>query len=91
MSNSKIITIFAKQNLKIMKTKKEIAENQIRIQQEMQNAGFNIVTCGNCGSILLHEIEDETIECLCGHDMDLSDCPDLWYEGCQNNDEFKED
>ena len=74
-----------------MKTKKEIAENQIRIQQEMQNAGFNIVTCGNCGSTLLHEIEDETIECLCGHDMDLSDCPDLWYKGCQNNDEFKED
>jgi hypothetical protein len=23
--------------------------------------------------------------------MDLSDCPDLWYEGCQNNSEFDEE
>ena len=50
-----------------MKTKREIAENQIRIQEKMQSVGFNVVTCGNCGSILLHEIEDETIECLCVH------------------------
>ena len=53
---------------------------------------FNIVTCGNCGTILLQEISDETIECFfCGHDMDLSDCPDYWYEGCQDNVEFNED
>ena len=74
-----------------MKTKREIVENQIRIQERMQSAGFNVVTCGNCGSILLHETEDETIECFCGHEMDLSDCPDYWYEGCQDNAEFNED
>ena len=72
-------------------TKREIAENQIRIQEKMQTAGFNIVTCGNCGTILLQEISDETIECFCGHDMDLSDCPDYWYEGCQDSVEFNED
>ena len=79
-----IINLRLKKKLKFIKTFK-------LIQGEIQSAGFNLVTCGNCGSILLHEIEDETIECLCGHDMDLSDCPDLWYKGCQNNDEFKED
>ena len=72
-------------------TKREIAENQIRIQEKIQSAGFNIVTCGNCGSTLLHEIEDETIECFCGHEMDLSDCPDYWHEGCQDSVEFNED
>ena len=46
------------------------------------------MTCGNCGSILLHEMADETIECLCGHEMDLSDCPDLFYSGMENNEEF---
>ena len=74
-----------------MKTKREIAENQIRIQEKMQSAGFNVVTCGNCGSILLHETEDETIECFCGQEMDLSGCPDYWYEGCQDSAEFNED
>ena len=73
------------------RTKREIAENQIRIQEKMQSAGFNIVTCGNCGAILLQEISDETIECFCGHNMDLSDCPDYWCEGCQDSVEFNED
>ena len=72
-------------------TKREIAENQIRIQEKMQSAGFNIITCGNCGTILLQEISDETIESFCGHDMDLSDFPDYWYEGCQDSVEFNED
>ena len=74
-----------------MKTKREIVENQIKIQQEMQNAGFNLVTCGNCGAILLHRTGDETIECLCGEEMELSDCPDYWYEGAELSAEFDED
>ena len=71
-----------------MKTKREIAEEQIELQFQIQSAGFNIVTCGNCGSILLHETKAESIECFCGSDMDLSDCPDYWYEGCQDSQEF---
>lgn len=84
-----------------MKTQRELAENQIRIQEKMQRAGFNLVTCGNCGSILLHEVEvitfdekdnclNNTIECFCGEEMDLTDCPDYWYEGCQDNAEFNQ-
>lgn len=71
-------------------TKQKIAENQIRLQREIQNAGYNIVTCGNCGSILLHELSDDKIDCFCGRNMDLSDCPDYWYEGVELSKEFED-
>lgn len=67
-----------------MKTKEELALRQIEIQENMQKVGFNIVTCGSCGAVLLHETAEETIECFCGKEMDLSDCPDLWYTGCED-------
>lgn len=72
-----------------MKTKRQIAEGQIRLQEQMQSEGFNIVTCGNCGSVLLHKTGEETIECFCG-EMALSDCPDLWFENMLNNAEFND-
>ena len=71
-----------------IKTKREIAENQIKIQSKIQSAGFNIVTCGSCGSVLLHELGDEKIHCFCGQEMDLSDCPDFWHEGAELSAEF---
>ena len=71
-----------------MKTKRDLAIEQIRLQEEIQSAGFNIVTCGSCGSILLHRLDDEdNIECFCGEQA-KSDCPDYWYEGCQDSAEF---
>jgi hypothetical protein len=69
-------------------TNVEIAERQIELQGKIQSAGFNIVTCGNCGSILLHELEDEKIDCFCGNTMDLHDCPDLWHKGAELSAEF---
>ena len=76
-----------------MKTKRELAVEQISLQERVISlAKINIVTCGNCGSVLLHELNDETIECACcKQELDQSDCPDLWYEGCQNNAEFEDD
>ena len=76
-----------------MKTKRELAEKQIELQNRVNAvASINIVTCGNCGSVLLHDRMDSEIECACCKSvMDLSDCPDLWYEGCQNNSEFDDD
>ena len=68
-----------------MKTNKELAISQIEIQEKIQSAGFNVVTCGNCGCTLLHQTGDETIECFCGIVMDLSHCPDLWYRGREKN------
>ena len=76
-----------------MKTKRELAVEQISLQERVISlAKINIVTCGNCGAVLLHELNDETIECACcKQELDQSDCPDLWYEGCQNNAEFEDD
>lgn len=74
-------------------TKRELAKKQIELQGRVNAmASINIVTCGNCGSVLLHDRMDSEIECACCKSvMDLSDCPDLWYEGCQNNSEFEEE
>ena len=76
-----------------MATKRQLAEKQIELQNRViALANINIVTCGNCGSVLLHEMNDELIECACcKHELDQCDCPDLWYEGCQDNSEFDED
>ena len=76
-----------------MATKRELAEKQIELQNRViALANINIVTCGHCGSVLLHERNDELITCACcKHELDQSDCPDLWYEGCQNNSEFDEE
>jgi hypothetical protein len=71
-----------------MKTNREIVENQIKLQEEIQSAGFNVVECCNCGTILLHKVGDRFIECFCQHEVFLSDCEDLYYENLQNNAEF---
>ena len=86
-----IILIFVKTNTETM-TKRELAEKQIELQDRViALANINIVTCGHCGCVLLHELNDELIECAsCKHELDQCDCPDLWYEGCQNNSEFDE-
>ena len=74
-----------------MKTNREIVEKQIELQERIQSFGFNIIECGNCGTVLLHERGDENIDCFCGRTMDLQDCPDLYYSGIENNTEFNKD
>lgn len=45
-------------------------------------ANINIVTCGHCDTMLLHNVDDETITCYgCNREMDTSDCTDYYYEG----------
>lgn len=64
---------------------RDILINQIKLQEQIQKAGFNIVTCGNCGETLIHNRGDETIKCFCGNEMSLTDCPDLYYKGMNIN------
>ena len=73
-----------------MKTVREKVIEQIRLQEKMQSlSGVNLVTCGNCGSVLLHEMNEEQIDCFaCGNMIDQSDCPDYWYSGLENSDEY---
>ena len=79
------------------KTRRELAQEQLDLMDIIRGkANINIITCGHCGTILLHEMrsinDDNTIVCFgCKRTMDLSDCPDYWYEGCIENSEFDED
>lgn len=60
---------------------------QIHLQEKIQRiANINIVTCGNCASVVLHDRKDEEIDCpYCDSVMDVCDCPDYLYNGMQNN------
>ena len=57
-------------------------KTQNELQQEIINlTGINIVTCGNCGSVVLHYIDDEFIQCPdCKFASEPCDFPDLNYE-----------
>jgi hypothetical protein len=76
-----------------MKTRRELAQKQLELMNDIRaKSNINMVTCGHCGTILLHEINEENIECFgCKSVLDQCDCPDLWYEGCIENREFNED
>lgn len=57
-----------------------MGKTQIELMQEIiDKAKINIVTCGMCGDVLLHEIEDEEIKCHCGFESEPCDFPDLIY------------
>jgi len=77
-----------------MKTKRELVISQLELMDEIRaKANINIVTCGNCGSVILHETDLEgTITCYdCKSEMDLSDCPDLFYHGMELSRIFDEE
>jgi len=57
------------------------AKQYLLSQEINSNAGINIVTCGNCGSVILHRSEDVEIECYdCGYESEPCDFPDLFHE-----------
>ena len=58
-----------------MKTQK----TQLEFQQDIINfLGINIVNCGNCGVVVLHEIEMDEIICpTCGFTSEPCHFPDL--------------
>ena len=31
--------------------------NQVKLQRELLNLGYNIVTCGNCGQVFIYKIK----------------------------------
>ena len=67
--------------------KREKLLQQIALQNKVKRlANVNIVTCGHCGSILLHELSASEIDCpYCDTIMDTCDCPDYLYTGMENN------
>ena len=67
--------------------KRELVINQIELQKRIQQlAKVNVVTCGHCGTVLYHDIKDEEIVCFdCENILDIRDCPDFWFDGCEDN------
>jgi len=61
-----------------MDIKVKKAYEQYDLQQEViQKANINIVTCGDCGSVLLHRLEVEEVVCdSCGFTSEPCDFPD---------------
>lgn len=61
-----------------MPTKMTAKEHQIFLNDLINKSGVNLVTCGNCGGVLLHKTAEETIECPhCNYLGEPCDFPDL--------------
>lgn len=73
-------------------TKRDLVIKQQALSQMiLSKAKINIVTCGHCGAVNLHKIEDEFLICYdCKRKMDVSDCPDLFYNGMENSALYEE-
>lgn len=53
---------------------------QVKLLKEIQEKGYNVVTCGNCPTVFLHRTGVNEVTCpVCKMTQDTSDCPDLWY------------
>ena len=81
--------------------KKLNREEKLQKQTELQNkiianAKVNLVNCGHCGSVMLHEVkpinEDDDIECpFCDFKSEPCDFPDYFYEGFEQSATFTND
>lgn len=61
-----------------MTKKMTIKERQIYLNDLINKAGVNAVTCGNCGDVFLHITAEETITCPhCDYSGEPCDFPDL--------------
>lgn len=67
--------------------KRNLIEKQIELQCKIiALTNVNVVTCGHCGSVLFHELNDNPIDCaFCESQLDQCDCPDLFYVGMEIN------
>lgn len=63
----------------------ELVNKQIELVNKIiALADVNLVTCGNCGEVLLHDTDTfaELIQCpCCQYESEPCDFPDLWFNG----------
>ncbi|GAB6071533.1 hypothetical protein JCM30760_26310 [Thiomicrorhabdus hydrogeniphila] len=61
----------------------ELENKQKETFFQIQNKGFNICTCGQCGAVLLMNEQEKTseeFECFdCGFTGEQCDFPDFWF------------
>ena len=59
---------------------KKIEEQKELFFEMVQKSGINIVTCGSCGEVVLHRVNDTEIQCpACGFKSEPCDFPDFYY------------
>lgn len=65
------------------KSRLKLWAKQIEMQEEMQEKGLNIISCGCCNTLIIHKCDDKNdVTChVCHKNLDLSDCPDYYYRG----------
>lgn len=63
--------------------KRHLYKEQLDLQHKIQaEANVNVVTCGHCGVVILHDRDKSKVTCFsCDKKMDVSYCPDYFYEG----------
>ena len=50
------------------------------VQDLLIKNGYNLVTCGQCGSVQIIKLSDEELKCTdCGFCSEHCDFPDLFY------------
>lgn len=69
------------------KLNRKLIEQQVELMDKIRRfAKINLVNCGNCGSVLLHERDTEEVICpYCEFKSEQSDFPDFLYDGMINN------
>jgi hypothetical protein len=75
-----------------MKLREKIEKQLDLMHTIRQKANINIVTCGKCGAVNLHSLDDEEIQCAyCDFKSDPCDFPDYLYTGMELSAEFDEE
>lgn len=68
--------------LSVRRTKMHTEENQLKLLEEIQELGYNIVSCADCGQVFIHTDKVEYLICPhCKNEFEQADCPDLFNPG----------
>ena len=65
-------------------------EEQVQLQEELQQNGYNIVSCCTCDTVFIHRNEadiDALICPSCGAESEPCNFSDLFYEGMSEADQ----
>ena len=76
-----------------MKSKRDLVIDQLTLMDEIRaKANINIVTCGHCGCVFLHKLDDLDLTCFdCKTSGEPCDHPDLFYTGMEDSRLFDEE
>ena len=68
-----------KYGIKNMQSTEKYRE-QVKLLEELQEIGYNIINCNMCSAVNIVEKNKETFKCYdCSEIQEHHDCPDLFY------------